>query len=101
MIGINNNKLKMFHLKVINKGKYYCVRLKPGFNMIKDDVWKAVETADYVKGLFKDKSISKGTEEIEELELDATEEDNAAVVVRQAPPKKKKGKKKKEEDDDE
>lgn len=84
MAGVTNNVEKQFNLKHIVEGQHYTVRLKPGFNIVPDEIWEHFEGCDYVKDLAKQKLISFGSEE-DEMELDADESAEAETKVAKSP----------------
>ena len=92
MAGVQNNSDRVFNLKGLSKGTSVTVRLKPGFNVVPDDAWKALldsPNSKYIKMLRDKRSIDFGNSLVDNKELDATKDQEASVSTKKVVKKKK------------
>ena len=66
MSGVINHTERQINIKAMsNKGRV-TVRLKPGFNVVNDEHWKAVQGVEYTKDLKKAGKIDFGKKVLED-----------------------------------
>jgi len=74
MAGVVNHSARPYNLQVCSGGQVATVRLKPGFNIVSDAIWKKFEKDKYVLNLKKTSKIEWGKDTEEKKEVFEKEE---------------------------
>jgi hypothetical protein len=104
MAGVVNHSARLYHLKTCDKGVRVKVSLKPGFNVVPDDVWlhfvdkNGKVKLKFLADLNKKKLVSYGSRE-NDMELDEDDPQKAMVNKKEMKVTPKKSKKDKKEEE--